>query len=469
VFTAGPEFGEHQGHTMVLIKAVYGLKSSGARWHDRLFDVLMDMGFTPSKAEADIWMRDCGDHYEYIACYVDDLMIVSKNPQTIIDSLQAKPHSFKLKGTGPCTFHLGCDFFRDEDGVLCVGPRKYIERMCDQYEQIFGEKPKTNVTSPLIKGDHPEADTSDLLDNTGIQQYQSLIGTLQWTITLGRFDVGTAVMTMSGFRVAPRVGHLDRLKRICGYLSKMKHGCIRVRTGEPDYSDMDETKYDWSHTVYGDVKEEKPRDAPKPLGKRVILTSYVDANLHHDFISGRSVTGVLHFLNKTPVDWFSKKQATVETATYGSEFVAAKTAVQQIMGMRTTLRYLGVPIFGSTKLFGDNASVVTGGSTPHSPLKKRHLALSYHYVREAVSSTALTFQFIPSELNPSDCLSKNWGYQQVWPMLQPILFWKGNTSDLLLRSSSKQLKGSDKSSVTGATANEETIVDRPSSEDGPTV
>ena len=58
------------------------------------------MGFTPSKAEGDIWMREMGDHYEYIGVYVDDLMIASKNPQAIIDALTAKPHSFKLKGTG---------------------------------------------------------------------------------------------------------------------------------------------------------------------------------------------------------------------------------------------------------------------------------------------------------------------------------------------------------------------------------
>ena len=61
------------------------------------------------------------------------------------------------------------------------------------------------------------------------------------------------------------------------------------------------------------------------------MTSYVDANLYHDMLTGRSVTAVLHFLNQTPVEWFSKKQPTVETATYGSEFVAAKTSVQQIM------------------------------------------------------------------------------------------------------------------------------------------
>ena len=432
-FTAGPEFGELEGHTFVIKKALYGLRSSGARWHDRLYDALRGMNFTPSKMDADIWLRDCEDHYEYIACYVDDLMIASKKPSGIIEALMGKPNNFKLKGTGPISFHLGCDFFRDEDGTLCFGPRRYIERLAMQYESMFGTKPKATYSSPLIANDHPEVDMTTLLDDDGIHQYQSLIGALQWTISLGRLDITTAVMTMSGFRTAPRVGHLERLKRICGYLCKMKHGYIRIRTDPPDYSDLQETHYDWARTVYGDVKEEKPRNAPRPLGKPVILTSYVDANLYHDMITGRSVSAVLHFINQTPIEWFSKKQPTVETATYGSEFVAAKMAVQQIMGIRIGLRYLGVEIKGATRMFGDNGSVVKSGSMPHSPLRKRHHALSYHYTREAVASNAVDFQFIPGHLNPADILSKHWGYPQVWASaLRPILFWRGDTSDLLM-------------------------------------
>jgi hypothetical protein len=180
------------------------------------------------------------------------------------------------------------------------------------------------------------------------------------------------------------------------------------------------------------VKEEIARDAPLPRGKPVVMTSYVDANLYHDMLTGRSVTAIIHFFNQTPIEWFTKKQPTVETATYGSEFVAAKTAVQQIMGLRVYLRYLGVRVKGASMLFGDNGSVVTGGSVPHSPLKKRHHALSYHYTREAVASKAVNFQFIPGHLNPADILSKHWGYQQVWASaLRPILFWKGDTATLL--------------------------------------
>jgi hypothetical protein len=319
--------------------------------------------------------------------------------------------------------------------------------MCEEYERLFGSPPKQTVTSPLEKNDHPELDASEILDIDGIKQYQSLIGTLQWTVTLGRFDVATAVMSMSSFRVAPRQGHLDRVKRICGYLAKMRHGFIRVRTDEPDYSGMPKSNYDWSRTVYGDVKEELPTNAPEPLGKRVVHTTYVDANLLHDLTTGKAVTAVLHVINQTIVDWFTKKQATVETATYGSEFAAARTAIQQITGLRLTLRYLGVEVHGATILFGDNESVVKSGSIPHSLLNKRHHGLAYHYTREAVASDAVNFYHIPGVANPADILSKHWGYQQVWPMMQPILFWKGGTLDLLKENLQKKRKGSEKSSV----------------------
>ena len=95
---AGPEFGELEGHIFVIRKALYGLKTSSIRWHERFSQVLRSMKFVPSHAEPDIWMRDKGDHYEYIATYVDDLTIASKNPQAIIDALEAKPNNFKLKG-----------------------------------------------------------------------------------------------------------------------------------------------------------------------------------------------------------------------------------------------------------------------------------------------------------------------------------------------------------------------------------
>ena len=425
---AGPEFNELEGHTLVIVKALYGLRSSGLRWHERFADTLRDMGFSQSRAEDDIWIRRNGDVYEYMAIYVDDICIVAKDPAKNINILQDK-YEYKLKNTGEISYHLGCDFFRDSTGTLCISPKTYIEKMETTYKRMFGCSPKP-VSSPLENNDHPELDTSEELDNEDIKKYQSLIGALQWAVSIGRIDVTTAIMTMSGFRVAPRKGHLDRVKRIYGYLCKMRHACIRVRTEEPDYSDIPSPEYDWAYTAYGNVEEVLPKDAPEPLGKPVTSTCYVDANLYHDMTSGRSVTGILHLLNKTPTQWYSKKQGTVETATYGSELVAARIATEQVIELRLTLRYLGVPLNGKAYMFGDNKSVVDSSNRPHAKLHKRHTALSFHRVREAIASKMLIFTFIPGSINPADILSKHWANHKVWPMLQPLLFWQGNTLEV---------------------------------------
>ena len=145
----------------------------------------------------------------------------------------------------------------------------------------------------------------------------------------------------------------------------------------------------------------------------------------HDLTTGRSVTGILHLVNSTPVDWFCKLQGSVETATYGSEFVAARLATEQIMDLRYTLRSLGAPLDGKAYMFGDNESVITSSTIPHSSLNKRHNALAYHRVREAIASDVLWFFHIPGKVNPADVLTKFCGHSVFWPLIKPFLFWRG--------------------------------------------
>jgi hypothetical protein len=89
---------------------------------------------------------------------------------------------------------------------------------------------------------------------------------------------------------------------------------------------------------YMAIPRKLPKDAPEPLGKYVTLSHYIDANLMHDVTTGKSVTGILHLINKTPLDWYFKKQAMVETATHGSEFIAARICVEQIIDLPSMLQ-----------------------------------------------------------------------------------------------------------------------------------
>ena len=116
----------------------------------------------------------------------------------------------------------------------------------------------------------------------------------------------------------------------------------------------------------------------------------------------------------------------METATYGSEFVAAKTATEQIMDIRQTLRYLGAPIGAKSFLFGDNRSVVTTATLPHSTLTERHNILAFHRVRDPIAAELMAFYWIQYAYNISDMLSKHLDHPTVYPMILKLLITRGN-------------------------------------------
>jgi hypothetical protein len=176
---------------------------------------------------------------------------------------------------------------------------------------------------------------SEELDHNGMKLYQSLIGALQWVVSLCCFDISVAVVTLSHVRIAPHVGHSDRVKKIIDYLRHHPDGGIRFRIDMPTlpHEYKPETSYSWEYSIYVRLVEGLSSNMLNPLGKMVSTTTFCDANLYHDVVTGRSMTGILHMVKQTPIDWFSKRQLTVATATYGSEFVAARIATDQIIDL----------------------------------------------------------------------------------------------------------------------------------------
>jgi hypothetical protein len=142
---------------------------------------------------------------------------------------------------------------------------------------------------------------------------------------------------------------------------------------------------DWSECCPG-AQEPMPPKAPELLGRAMSMTCFVDADHAGCHETRRSHTGVLIFLQRTPIIWHSKRQNTVESSTFGSEFVAMKTAIEQIEALRCKLQMMGIPLDGSTSVFCDNESVFENATRPESALKKKHNAIACHRVREAVAA-----------------------------------------------------------------------------------
>ena len=172
---AGPEFGTRLNHLPIIYKALYGLRSSAKQFGDLLAACLKEQGFFQSHADPQIFMTENDGLYEYIATYVDDLNFILRKPMEFLTILQSHPYNFKLKGSGPISFHLGCGFERDTNGILTMNPIKYIKKLVFSYQQMFGKKPSTIYQSPLEENDHPEMDTTEFLDNENIERYQSMI------------------------------------------------------------------------------------------------------------------------------------------------------------------------------------------------------------------------------------------------------------------------------------------------------
>ena len=85
---AGPEFGSERRQPMIIKKALYGLKSSGAAFRAHLAETLRDIGFKPTKADPDVWICPAvklagSEYYEYIMCYVNDILSVSLDAKSI--------------------------------------------------------------------------------------------------------------------------------------------------------------------------------------------------------------------------------------------------------------------------------------------------------------------------------------------------------------------------------------------------
>lgn len=418
---AGPEFGEHEGKVMIIVKALYGLVSSAARWHEALSKTLRSLGYSPSKADSDMWLKDCDTHYEYILAYSDDLLIISKNPKAIVVELKKK---YILKGSSFPEFYLGGDYNKtkgsDGTNVSYFSAKTYVKNVCDKIENTFDIKLRpSNV--PFDPDYHPEIDETPLLTANRVSQYRMLTGSALWATVLGRHDIQYATCTLARYNSLPREGHLQAALKLFGYLKNNPKACTIFDTREPDLSMYNPVNHNWQE-LYPGAREELPPDMPTPKMKPITILAYFDASHAPCLLTRRSVTGIILQLNRTVIRCISKRQNTVETSTYGAEMVAARLCVEQVMDMRYKLRMLGVPVTDASVMLGDNQSTITSCTIPSSSLKKKHNAIAYHRVREAVAAGIVQLFHVRSEDNLADTMTKPLNGKKLRGLWKPYLF-----------------------------------------------
>ena len=233
-----------------------------------------------------------------------------------------------------------------------------------------------------------------------------MIGILRWSVELGRVDINYKVSCLSSHLAMPRVGHLEAVYNIFGYVSKHLESTLVFDDKDVSAPESAFVHGDWSESVYGDNPEELPGNMPEPLGYGVKMSVFVDADHAGDKVTRRSHSGILIYLNNAPIDWYSKKQNTVESSTFGSEFIAMRIACDKVEALRYKLRMFGIPIIGPADVYCDNGSVVMSAQRVEGRLNKKHNAICFHRVRECVARAMIRVTKEDGGTNLADLLTK---------------------------------------------------------------
>jgi hypothetical protein len=208
------------------------------------------------------------------------------------------------------------------NGVIALGMRssKYAQSAFQNVQEYLVALPGDRrllkkAPAPFVCGYKPELYDSPELDPTKANFFQSQIGILRWFVELGRVEIITEVSIFSTYLCLPSEGHLDAVFHVFSYLAL--HHNFRV-VFDPTYPSVDMgafIKTDWK-SMYGDVKDMIPPDAPVNLGKKVDLRLFVDSDHAGEKFTSRSRTGHVIYLNMAPIVWFSKRQPTVESSVF---------------------------------------------------------------------------------------------------------------------------------------------------------
>jgi hypothetical protein len=420
----GPEFGlENVGKVALIHRALYGGKAAGRDFRNHLRSCMRHLDFSPCLADPDVWMRPAKksngqDYYEYVLLYTDDALVVAEDAERILRNEIGKYFELKEESIGDPKIYLGGHVRKVQldNGVECwaFSSSQYVQAAVKNVEEYLDKRADTRwkmpakADTPIQTSFRPELDVSPELDAVEASYYQSIIGVLRWMVELGRVDICLEVSMLSSHLALPREGHLEQVFHIFAYLKKYHNTEIVYDPSDPCVKTSDFERKDWTSSEFGHIsgKEELPPNMPEPRGNGFTINAKVDADHAADTTSRRSRTGFLVYLNCSLVYWMSKKQASVESSSFGSEFVAMKMCCEYIRGLRYKLRMMGIPCDGPAYISGDNQSVLANTTIPDSTLKKKSQSICYHFVREGAARDEWRTSYVNTHDNEADLLTK---------------------------------------------------------------
>jgi len=347
-----------------LQRSLYGLKQSPRCWNDTFCDYLKELGFTPLKSDCCIFRKE--NPLVFVALYVDDLIPIAENMEVMHAVKVDIMKRFPAKDMGPLHYVLGITCIQDDhSNRIGLTQEVYIDKLINRFDltDALPVCTPSDVNVTLMKDDG----VSKPIDKS---YYQSLVGCLLYVAVATRPDIQYAVSTVAKYNANPDQSHLTAAKRILRYLMNTK-----------------------SLVLWYNQNDHK-------------LIGYSDADYARDVDDRHSTSGYVFLFGSGAVSWYSGKQKGISTSTSQAEYVALSHAAKEAVFLRQLLTEFKDADCGPIPIQEDNQAALAIAKNPVFHSKTKHIDVSYHFTREAVTNGQIKLEYCHTKNMIADILTK---------------------------------------------------------------
>jgi hypothetical protein len=373
----GYEMSGPEGQKLVcrLNKSIYGLKQAGRNWNKHLDKWLKSYGLKQSRVDPCLYTarRSTALNFFAIAIYVDDILIISSRKEKTQDFIQKISKPFRITNLGEIHWLLGTKIVRTQGG-LQLNQEKYINDILKR----FGMQDCKPTVTPILPTKRPKEEEQQqvqTLQEKEKQTYMSIIGCLIYAAVMTRPDISFAVSKLSQKMSNPDHDDWIAAKRVLRYLKGSTSLALNYKKNETNE-----------------------------------LIGYVDADWGNDSDSRRSTTGYVFLLAGAAISWISKRQATVALSSTEAEYMAACTATREAIYLRQLLNNLEMAQ-PTTVLNIDNQGAIVLSKERVTSARTKHIDIQYHFIREKIHQNQIKPEYVATQDQIADCLTKAVGSQ----------------------------------------------------------
>jgi len=364
---------EDRNKVCKLLRPLYGLKQSGREWHQKLRTCLNNVGLQHTENEPCVFVGQIHKEIVIVIVYVDDLLIASRSLE-ILNTVKSKLcEKFKMKDLGPVTEILGIRVQREgPTGSIRISQGAYVKRIIEKFNMNYAKPASTPMEAGMKLSRDEEATSKQENEEMKGVPYRELVGSLTYLANTTRPDLAFVANTLSRFNANPVRLHWKAAKHSLSYL-------IGTTDLEITYN-----------------KTRKP------------LHAHVDADWGGNIDNRRSCTGFVLMLAEGPISWKSKQQKSVALSTMEAEYMALSEVVKEVIYTRRLLTHMGGGDYANdpTCITCDNQSAIRFSKESVYHQRSKHVDIRFHFTREAQEAKEVIMQYIPTEENPADMLTK---------------------------------------------------------------